>query len=357
MKKPTQATIARSLFPGIVCASVCLSSAYAATVFNDASPTDSLISNPDNWGNGLPTGGNGGTLAINAGYDTDVSLDGYDITHTDGTLSRAAGLGSLPIGAGTTFRMNGANAQLAGSTRGINVNGVGASFILDQGTADATNNSKDSAINGTGTMTINGGTMSIGRHLYLQNGDITVNGGSLTVAADLGARNFHTGGNLTLNGGTIRATNLTYGTGGLNLTFGGSTAGTFTIDNFGGSRHNASAIGIDFLAGSLMTMQLTAPVESGVVGDGDVGWMEVGSETGQAWAEALWATGRLTYNGDDFNTLGDWATVDGSIFNYDGGSHALSLVPEPSAFALFSILFGLSCGRRRRPRGRSSVRD
>jgi hypothetical protein len=190
--------------------------------------------------------------------------------------------------------------------------------------------------------------MTIGRHLYLISGDIVVNGGSLTVAADLGSRNFHTGGALTLNGGTITATNLTYGTGGLNLTFGGSTAGSLTIDNFGGSRHNASTIGIDFLSGSLMSMQLTAPVESGVVGDGDVGWMEVGGETGQEWAEALWSDGRLTLDGDDFNSLGDWSTVNGTLFSYDAGTNTLSLVPEPSAAGLFSVLLGLACIRRRR---------
>lgn len=332
-------------------------SAHAATSFNNADVNNSLITTSGNWDSGLPTGGNSGTLAINATYDTAASMVGYNITHTAGTLSRGAGLGSLPIGAGSTFRMNGATAQL-GNTRGVGVNGADASFILDQGNADATNNSRDSSVNGTGDIIVNGGTLSIGRHLYLINGDITVNGGALNVASDLGSRNFHSGGNLNLNGGATTAKYLTYGTGGLDLTFGGNTAGTFTIENFGGGRANVNNIGISFLSGTLMAMTLTNPVESGASGDGDLGWSKVGSETGLAWAEALWATGRLTYNGDGFDQLGDWATVtttglgDGSTFSYDANTHTLSLettaVPEPASLAMGLAGLTLLAGRCRR---------
>lgn len=56
--------------------------ALAATNFTDGDPTDSLVSNPLNWDNGLPTGGaNPGTLGLNAKANSTV-LNGYDITHT-----------------------------------------------------------------------------------------------------------------------------------------------------------------------------------------------------------------------------------------------------------------------------------
>ncbi|MCB1129635.1 MAG: choice-of-anchor D domain-containing protein [Verrucomicrobiae bacterium] len=312
----------------------------AQTNFTDADGTDSLITNAGNWDNGLPTGGTSGTLAVNAGYSTALPLVGYDITHTAGTLSRASGLDGLPIGTGTTYRMNGVGAGFS-STRGIIVDG--AAFILDDGDANvAASSSKDSTVNGGGSITINGGAFSNGRHLYLQNGDITVNGGTVTVPVDVGARNFHTGGNLALNGGTTTATYLTFGTGGFDLNFGGTTAGTFTIENFGGSRANVNHIDIDFDPGTLMAMQLTAPVEQGVSGgDGDLGWTDAGdAATGLEWAQALWETGRLSYNnhtvsgvdilGEGGTTVLTWAQAqvdlgDGSLFVYNSSTDTLSL--------------------------------
>jgi hypothetical protein len=66
--------------------------------------------------------------------------------------------------------------------------------------------------------------------------------------------------------------------------FGGTGAGTVTVDNFGGSRHRVEDIRIDFLAGSLMVLELTNPVESGGVPDERLGWSNTGSETGLDWA-------------------------------------------------------------------------
>ena len=302
---------------------------YSETEFTNADATNSWISNPLNWSYGLPTGGLAGTIAIDAGYDSEISYDGYNVVHTNGTLSRANHFSGLKLSAGTVWEMDGANAKIS-STRGINV--TDATFILHQGTAELFDNNADSIINAGGAIVINSGTMDIGRYFYLNGGDLTVNGGSLTGITDMGSRNFHGGGTANLNGGTISATYLTFGgTSPFNVNFDGTTAGSLTIENFGGNRANTNNIDINFDPGTLMSMQLTNPVESGVSGDGQLGWSVVGSETGLPWAEALWADGRLTYNGQDYTMLGDWATVtttgfgDGSKFAYDSGTNTLSI--------------------------------
>lgn len=338
--------------PMLAVGSLLPAAAQAQTDFTDADATDSLITNSLNWDNGLPTGQQG-TLAINASYDSSTiggtgpdkndpvfPIDGYDILHTAGTVSRAGGIASLRIGGGTSYVMHGATAAF-GSTRGISVVGSGTSFVLNDGDADLTDNSRDSSVSDGGTITINGGTMSVGRHLYLQSGDITVNGGALAVSADLGARNFHTGGILSLNGGTITALYLTFGKGTFDLNFGGSTPGTFTVENFGGGRANVNLIDIDFDPGSQMSMQLTVPVEQGASGDGDLGWTDAADPaTGLEWAQALWETGRLSYNDDTvsgIDILGEGGTTvltweqaqvdlgDGAAFVFDSPTDTLSL--------------------------------
>ena len=299
-----------------------------STDFTNADGTDSYISNSANWSAGLPINGVPGMLAINATFEGGVSHDGYDVVHTDGALSRI-GIDPFTLGAGTTWEMNGANAEISNS-RGINVDG--ATFILNQGTANLTNNERDSIIQAGGEIIINGGTMDMGRYFYLNGGELTVNGGSLIGITDMGSRDFHSGGTANLNGGTISATYLTFGTDSFNVNFGGTTAGSLTIENFGGNRANTNVIGINFDPGTLMSMQLTNPVESGISGDGDLGWSNVGAETGLDWAPALWENGRLTFDGKGSADFGNWATVTstgfvgyGVRFAYDSATNTLSI--------------------------------
>jgi hypothetical protein len=148
---------------------------------------------------------------------------------------------------------------------------------------------------------------------------------------------------LSLNGGAISAQYLTFGTAATDVNFGGTTAGSLVIQNFGGSRANVIHIDIDFDPGTQMTMQLTAPVEQGVSGgDGDLGWTDgADPATGLEWAQALWETGRLSYNNDTVSgvdilgeggtTVLTWAQAqvdlgDGSYFVFDSPSDTLSLV-------------------------------
>jgi hypothetical protein len=58
----------------------------------------------------------------------------------------------------------------------------------------------------------------------------------------------------------------------------------------------------------------------------------------------------MTFDGDDVGVLGDWNSVNGTIFNYDGGTNSLSLVPEPGSFALFGLGMGALFMFRRRLR-------
>ena len=309
------------------------SSSSAQTVFTNADATDSLISNPGNWSAGLPTNGVTGTIGFDAEYDSGVNFAGFNVVHTNGTLKKKTGINVFTLSAGATWEMNGSSVILKG--RGVSV--TDATFTLNQGTADLTENDRDSSINAGSEIIINGGTMDIGRHFYVAVGDLTVNDGSLINIQDLGARNYHSGGDANLNGGAITATYLTFGTGGFDVNFGGTTAGSLSITNFGGSRANVNHIDIDFKPGTLMVMHLTDPVESGATGDGDLGWSDVGSETGLPWAEALWADGRLTYNGQSSSDLGkDWAAVtatgglDGTYrFAFDGKTLALSAEGAP----------------------------
>jgi hypothetical protein len=310
-----------------------------ATTFTDADPSGNLISTPGNWSNGLPTGGLIGTIAMNAKHDSSVTHTGYQVVHTAGTITKT-GLGGLNLGTGTLWKMDGSAAQLS-STRGMNL--TGATFTLNQGTANVTENNVDCSLNATSSLFINGGTMSIGRSLIINGGNLTVTGGTLSMSANLGSSNINSGGNANLNGGTVTAGNLTFGTNAFNVRFGGTTASTLTIANFGGGRAKANLIDINFAPGTLASMRLTNPVESGVSGgDGELGWSKVGSETSLPWAQALWSDGRLTYNGQSFTTLGSWATVtssgfgDGYLFAYNSATATLSLVEVPNRNPVFT---------------------
>ncbi|WP_158279897.1 Ig-like domain-containing protein [Coraliomargarita sinensis] len=298
------------------------------TVFTDADANDSLISNPGNWSNGLPTGGALGTIAINAKHDSGFTHVGYHVIHTDGAVTKT-GFSGLKLGAGSIWEMNGASAQVS-STRGMSL--AGALFIMNEGTADLTENTSDSSLNAGSELIINGGSMDMGRSLLFNGGDLTVSGGTLNIAADMGSRNFHGGGNANLGGGSVSADLLTFGQDTFQVNFGGSAAGTLIVSNFGGNRADVNHIDINFEPGTQVSMQLTNPVESGASGDGDLGWSAIGSETGLSWAEALWSDGRLTYNEQDYTTLGSWAAVtsdglgDGYGFAYDSGTNTLSLI-------------------------------
>ena len=121
-----------------------------------------------------------------------------------------------------------------------------------------------------------------------------------------------------------------------------------TIENFGGFRHQPNHIDIDFATGTKMSLTLTDPVESSGSGtdpDPWFGWWEAGDETGQEWAEALWSDGRLTFDGQNYTTLGNWAAVTASNglgdyyrFDFDSDTDTLSLAHEPPPAGMVFII-------------------
>jgi hypothetical protein len=303
--------------------------ASAVTTFTNADIANSLVSNALNWDSGLPTPGgdppvaNPGTIAMNATANNTV-LNGYNISQTDGTLSNS-GTTLLDLGNGS-YTLNGSNAVISGF-RNIN-NSVGGVFTVQNGSINLAS-AADSAFNGA--LVVNGGSFRFSRRLT-GNGNITINGGtvwSASTATDssIGGSNIGTG-DFFINGGDFRF--MQVGNSGIDFFFGGNVAGNLTIENFGGFRHNPAHIDIDFAAGSLMSLTLTNPVAfDDPTGDDRFGWAN--DNLGPAWAEALWANGRLTYNGQGFDVLGDWATVTsvgglggGASFSFDGNTHSLA---------------------------------
>lgn len=290
----------------------CAAPAFSATVFTNASGTDDLISNAGNWDNGLPTGQQG-TISSNAKHDANITHNGYNILHTDGDLSRGSGFQTFALGTGSTWEMNGANAAIT-QARGIDLRD-NSSFVLNEGSADLSDNNRDTQIFGANAkIEINGGTMTIGRDLVVRNGGaLIVNGGTLTGIEQIFTQSFASAAfGYFFNGGSTTADNFQLDTAGT-VTFGGTTAGDLNLLVGLGN-----GVTLNWETGSLM--------ELGVNG------------ADQTFYEGLFTSGDLLFEGSSTGTFGDHFQVSGDT---------LSLVPEPGSLALLS-LGGLCVLRRRR---------
>lgn len=293
----------------------------AQTTFTSADPLDSLISNANNWDNGLPTSLQG-LIAMNANYVADFPHVGYNVVHTDGTLSKKGGTNYLLLGAGTVWVMDGAGARL--TDRGMSMSG--AQFTLYQGSVAFTDTGKDTSLDAASAMTVHGGSMTVGRHFYLKGGSsLTINGGSLTIlnaAGTFGINKLASGQNfINLNGGDTSVSLLIFGRNNsgaqLTYTMGGTTAGSFTAANFQvlSSDELITERAFNWLPGSQMTFAVTGA---------------------NGWAQAEWEANRLRFNGSTAADLGlTWTQVtttgfpDKSKFSYDDVTNALSLLPPP----------------------------
>ena len=300
-----------------------ISNSVLAQTFNGGDIADEA-----NWTGGLPTDPlNPGTINTNGAFQTLTNL--YMIQQS-GAVTR--------IGVNQTLSGGAYTLEGGSLTDRLSFIQNGASFTISGG-QQITEPGRDLNVNGA-SFAITSGSSSIGRDLEVFDGSVfTISGGSLDVANDIGNRDFHDTAEFNFNGGSTTAKFLSFGTAST-MNFGGTATGSVIVDNFGGAGHQVENIRIDFLPGSSMTLELTNAVESGGTTNSNLGWSNIGSETGSDWAEALWANGRLTYNGQDFSTYGNWSNVDGSIFNFD--SNTLSLVPETSSFTLLSGLLAFS---------------
>lgn len=312
----------------------------AQTTFN---VVDGDITNGANWSAGLPTSaGNPGTINIDGDWNSNNVISGYYVTQTGGTITDSHGAVSQIQGGEWT--MNGGTISLStvfesGSGGLITINS-GASFI-------STERADFGDTGGGGTVTLNGGSIDVqqigvldgstfnmdagtltnnGENFYTNNDSlVNVSGGTMTTGA-FGSMFGGSDGTATFSGGTLNATTMNFRSPDFNLILDGTTAGSLNFSN--GWGNITGAVDIRWNTGSLMAMTLT--------GESD-------------WAETQWDAGTMTYDGQDFNTLGDWSSVDGSIFDYDSGTQTLSLIPEPSTLFLVALsMLPLYLLRRRR---------
>jgi hypothetical protein len=310
----------------------------AQTIFNGGS-----TSTAGNWSNGLPTSvGNPGSIAVNG---TLQNMDTYFVTQTAGTLNATGGrtftngtynmtggsmtLGTNGVGTSGTqvFTLNGGSIE--SGTLTVN---AGTQFNLQKGSYTISNTTRD--VNIGGNFVMSGGTLSVGRDTLMAKlgGTFTMSDGLLETVdfgADIAADDG--GATINLNGGTIQATGdlKLYGDTNPNtFTLGGSTVGSFTAINLVGTVGNYT---INWLSGTLMTMNITGMA---------------------TWAETEYNAGRLLFNGQNNVGLGlTWteATSGGTqIWNYSGTT--LSVIPEPSTWALLSVGLGVMVLFRRRRR-------
>ena len=279
---------------------------FAQTVTWDGGGGDGLLTTAANWTTDtLPTGGVSGILNSNAQLNV-TALDDYDITQTAGSVT-PSGVTRFGVGTGS-YIVDGAAASIGGF-RDLTV-GSGGSLLLLDGTVNITANggASDSVI--AGSLAMSNGTLTVGRRLNVNGGMIEISGGTVSniqSGGTLGGNHLQSG-DIFLNGGQITFPGFQAGRSSIDLFFGGTAEGNFTVENFKGTSHSPGHIDIDFAPGTLMSMTLTDPVESGV----NLGWSDVGSETGLPWAEALWADGRLTFGEQTYATLGSWNVVTNS---------------------------------------------
>jgi hypothetical protein len=257
--------------------------ANAATEWNGGA-TDH-IGTAGNWNpTTLPTNsGNVGTINSDAGWDASAesTLTNFYLDLRGGTLERSTFATAQKISGGV-WNFNGGNYL----GRTLSIDG-GALVTLNSGHISATQNGGDD--------------------FRLDDGIFTMTGGSLTASDELV---FTTGGVGNFNGGTATFADVRFN--GQTLNLGGSNSGSITITT-GNFISNGT---IAWSTGSLMSFTRTGIAD---------------------WAETEWNAGRMTVDGDDFNVLGDWSSVNGSVFSYTSGSQTLALIPEPSSIALLGL--------------------
>jgi hypothetical protein len=280
------------------------------------------ISVSSNWTNGLPSNAqNPGTIPVNG--TVDVTFNGtFYMVQTAGQIS-GTGIGSNYVLNGGIFTQSGG---IFGSStfRGFNTNN--SSVVTINSGSILGGSASGSAISGGSSLTVNGGTFQqYGTRSVLLTGNstITINAGNFTAPADLGMGRLGGGYSnaININGGTTQAGKLRFGEGGAQLTFnmGGTANGTFTATNYalaGDDSEVVTARLVNWLPGSKISMTLTAAASN--------------------WAQTEWEAGRLTYNGQNYTTLGSWATVTatgglggGYSFGYDSATRALTLTTAP----------------------------
>ena len=291
------------------------------------------ITDGGNWQSGVPdSSGNLGEIETGATVELNSDLNGYFVQQNDGSVSESTTTnrrftdGSWSMSGGT-FTMD-SNLELRGSQ----------TFTLSDGTVNLNSGRFDPA--GT-VVTITGGsltannmftgggssqiTISGGTHLFTvtpnasavrlrgSGNELTISGGTVTLNSE-----FRTEGTFFMNGGDFSTTSFNVDAGS-QWVMGGSTAGTIDAGEF--RELTEDNVDLNWLSGSLIEM---------TVGEGDI--------SGENWAQYLWNSDRMKFNGQTSTDLGqNWSQVEGSIFTFDPGTETLALIPEPSSIALLGL--------------------
>jgi len=338
--------------PLLLLALFCLN-AHAQTVFDDGDATDSYIENALNWDNGAPSAVNPGMISINAKVGLGTITD-WVVTQTAGSITQGSYPNLSLSMSGGSWTMNGGSFSQRAHTYS-----AGAVFTLNNGSITTVNNSVITV--DASQMIVNGGTVTADRGVRtVGGGNFTMNGGTVNsdTADAFGPSGFAGNGTMNLNGGTLTAGRITFQSSSDSATLGGSTSGTASFINWGNNdssdRQNDNNIEINFLQGSQMTLAMGSGTRALVLGS---------VEQTDAWAEALWNTNQLLFNGVSSTGLGGltWSDAtnssvglgNGEYFSFTpegsfGGSLSLAVIPEPSTLALVGIALLSALALKRR---------
>lgn len=189
--------------------------------------------------------------------------------------------------------------------------------------------------------------MNVELFQFTEDATVNLTNSTITASTYIGHRSKGAGlGTLTLSGSTLTTANLRLAandaTEDFQINFTGASAGSFSFANWELDQEAGADANllVDFESGTGMVMSGTAITRG----------LTIGATTyaNSEWAEALWANNQLTIDGQTAADLStDWATANGTIFNFDGTN--LSVIPEPNAFALIAgVMVSFSLLRRRR---------
>ena len=291
-------------------------SSFAQNQFSDAG--SGLVQDAANWSGGLPTSaanvgiidtGDVNLLVGNSANPTETPVVGLFIEQNGGNIRSQSFQGSEFDS--TTWTVNGGTL---GSTNGIFLKN-GSLLTLNTGGAAVTAGGRNMTVNDS-TFTMNGGTLTVGKSFS------TTSSGTNIINFLGGTANVASMGNGFFNQGTYNfgGTNITTGSWGASAKTGARTlnfqaaTGTFSVTgNF-----DAGTTTMDWVSGSDYTLTISGSL------------LDAGAAT---TFETLYNDGRILLDGSNSATFA-------SVFDVSGGS--LSLVPEPSSFALLAGMLGLT---------------
>lgn len=303
----TSKLITAGFFVGLV-------SIASAQITNFTGTTGANLEDSGNWDNGLPQSGPSGFIdaagVATAGSNLLISgeVDNYVITQNAGIVDMSGG--SAAILAGGSWTLNSGELNRTGGDFNME---AGYVLNLNDGSIVA---EQDFFVGNNSASTFNatGGSINVGFRAVFRNGAIVnISGGTHTFQDEFLVRD--SGSVATFSGGTTSIANdLNFASSGL-LRFGVGAVGSLTANVLNGG----ASVNMDWISGSLMSLTIT------------------GADF--AFYEDLYIDGNLLLDGANASPFADSFQVSGST---------LSLIPEPSTFALLAGVLALTSVMLRR---------